>query len=204
LVGILGAITLAMGVTAAAKAAVTVDIHGAGSNVVAITSGSLDLTGLTSLGLYYLQTGIQASDGYVGTGAGSYQFPGDPITLQNGYSGLTGPAAFGSGPFIYANSGSGAAFALNGSFFGPTYVFVPNGYVSGTALTSSATYLGQTIASLGLTVGSYVYTSGTDTVTVNIAAVPEPAAWAMMLAGFGIIGGSIRHLRRSAMTAHAA
>jgi hypothetical protein len=47
---------------------------------------------------------------------------------------------------------------------------------------------GQTLASLGLTPGTYVYTWGTgvdaDSLTVNVEAVPEPAIWAMMLLGF--------------------
>ncbi len=30
----------------------------------------------------------------------------------------------------------------------------------------------------------------------NVAAVPEPATWAMMILGFGLIGGSIRSVRR--------
>lgn len=33
------------------------------------------------------------------------------------------------------------------------------------------------------------------------AGVPEPAAWAMMLAGFGLVGGAMRAPRRSAATA---
>lgn len=37
-----------------------------------------------------------------------------------------------------------------------------------------------------------------DLVTiVATSAVPEPAAWAMMIAGFGLIGGSLRYRRRS-------
>jgi hypothetical protein len=202
-VGILGAAALALSASHAANAAVTVNIHPSGSNVVAQTSGSLDLTGLTlTPNLFYLQTGVEGADGYVGTGAGSYQFPSDPITTLQAYTGLTGPAAFGSALFTYADSGAGTAFALNASLFGTPYVFVPNGYVSGTALASNATYLGQSIATLGLTPGSYVFSSGIDSVTINITAAPEPATWAMMLIGFGVVGAAMR-TRRSARIAYA-
>jgi hypothetical protein len=208
LIGILGAAALAMCASSAANAAVTVNIHPSGSNVVAQTSGSLDLTGLTlDKDLFYLQAGTQGSDGYVGTGAGSHQFPADPITTQQAYSGFTGPSSFGSGTFTYADSGSGNAFAFNASLFSTPFAFVPNGYVSGAALSSSATFLGQTIAGLGLTPGSYVYSSGTDSVTINVSLAnvtpaPEPATWAMMLIGFGVVGASMRIGRRSVRFAY--
>jgi hypothetical protein len=56
----------------------------------------------------------------------------------------------------------------------PGALFVPTGY-SGTLLSDSATYSGQTFASLGVTPGTYVWTWGTG-VNQNftlIAAVPE-------------------------------
>jgi len=42
----------------------------------------------------------------------------------------------------------------------------------------------------------YVYLDGFGNVTPP-AAVPEPATWAMMLLGFGMMGGAIRYRRRS-------
>lgn len=51
-------------------------------------------------------------------------------------------------------------------------------------------------------IGSFVYSAGTGTIfhssrvnIVDLDAVPEPATWAMMLAGFGMVGGLVR--RRS-------
>ena len=35
----------------------------------------------------------------------------------------------------------------------------------------------------------------------GIAGVPEPATWAMMIMGFGMVGGALRHRRRSATAA---
>ena len=39
--------------------------------------------------------------------------------------------------------------------------------------------------------------------TLNVAAVPEPASWGMLIAGFGIVGGSMRARRRQASFATA-
>lgn len=40
-------------------------------------------------------------------------------------------------------------------------------------------------------------------VTFTITAVPEPATWAMMLVGFGMVGGVARHRRRAANIVYA-
>src|SRR5205085_7185414 len=42
-----------------------------------------------------------------------------------------------------------------------TGLIVPTGYVSGTALSDTATYSGRTFATLGVTPGTYVWTWGT-------------------------------------------
>ncbi|CAM3164551.1 hypothetical protein SPAN111604_07820 [Sphingomonas antarctica] len=168
----LGATALVTFSATGTNAAITVNIRGLGNNVVATTTGSLDLTGLTlGANTYYLQTAVAGSTGYIGTGAGSHNVSTDPFTLLSAYTGLTGPASFGSGRFTNADSGSSNAFGLNASSFGSPYIFVPLGYLSGTSLVSRATFLNQTIATLGLTAGSYIYDSGIDNVTVNIAGI---------------------------------
>ncbi|HEY5289395.1 MAG TPA: PEPxxWA-CTERM sorting domain-containing protein, partial [Caulobacteraceae bacterium] len=37
---------------------------------------------------------------------------------------------------------------------------------------------------------------GNELTAVSLTAVPEPAAWALMLAGFGGLGGALRMSRR--------
>ena len=77
---------------------------------------------------------------------------------------------------------------------------VPTGYVSGTVITSGATWDNTTLAALGVTDGTYVWTWGAgpnaDSFTLNIgqSPVPEPASLALL--GAGVVGlGLIRRKR---------
>ncbi len=54
----------------------------------------------------------------------------------------------------------------------------------------------------GLTISSTANSAEVDNFA-RIGAVPEPATWAMMLIGFGAIGGSMRRRRRSGTLAYA-
>jgi hypothetical protein len=179
-------------IPAAANAAVTVNITQSGADVVATATGTLDLTGLTSQGSFFLSEFIRPDVGYVGLGADG---------SVSGYSGFTGPTNFGPADITDSSSRSGTSFALNSSSFGSPYVFVPIGYVSGSAISGTATWLGTTIGALGANPGTYVYTSAHDTVTIIIGSVPEPSTWAMMLIGFGAIGFAMRRksMRRVAI-----
>jgi hypothetical protein len=56
--------------------------------------------------------------------------------------------------------------------------------------------------------GEIHFASGPPTATltisdgvIKVASVPEPASWAMMVGGFGLIGGVMRRLRRAAQPA---
>jgi hypothetical protein len=79
---------------------------------------------------------------------------------------------------------------------------VPSGYVSGSLLSDTATYINQTFASLGAIPGTYLWTWGSgasdDTFTLQIgpvAAVPEPSSLLLLgiaLAGLMLVGASGR------------
>jgi hypothetical protein len=158
-------------------AAVVIDIFQSGDNVIATDSGSVDLTDLT-----YDYSGSATGVVFPGIGA---------IIVGEGsgdeYAGGTGPASFGTGGEAFASSNSGGIIGVEAGSLA-----VPLGYVSGTLLSGSSTYDGQTFATLGLTPGTYVYTWGSgpdaDHATINIESVPEPSTWAMMLLGFAGLG----------------
>ena len=111
------------------------------------------------------------------------------------FLGLSGPASFGHGSNTAASSGSGNVVLVPGH---NGDLDVPADYVSGSPLSATDTWNRQTIASLGLTPGSYVYTWGSgataDSYTLNINAVPEPAT----IGGVGVVAAllSLRRRRR--------
>jgi hypothetical protein len=109
------------------------------------------------------------------------------------YSGATGPFSFGSGVFTGATTGTGDLVGIQVLHGEPSgFVFVPTSYGSDSRLSDTATYAGQTFSSLGATPGKYEWTWGpgaNQTFTLEIGnAVPEPSTWAMMIAGFGLLG----------------
>ncbi|WP_375392949.1 PEPxxWA-CTERM sorting domain-containing protein [uncultured Sphingomonas sp.] len=120
-------------------------------------------------------------------------------------------AASSSGGGVYLNDNGGTSFAILG---------VPIGYASGAAISNSAFYAGQTFASMGLTIGNYAYNyragANSDSFSLIVSsvptavptppvapAVPEPATWAMMMLGMGVVGYSLRRRQAAARVAHA-
>ena len=144
-----------------ANAAVTININESGGNVTAVLSGNLNLG--ATLGY------VNESNGFNGVApsGGNISF----TSASSSYY-LTSPAwtPIGTGGFFNWDSSSGSAWHM----FSPAYIGVPNGYVSGTALSATATKNSTNYAALGLTPGSYVTTltngAVSDTVTVNVIA----------------------------------
>ena len=116
------------------------------------------------------------------------------------YSGVAGPQTFGpgSGPRVEPRPNIGSGDAL-GEVISSNWIYVPQGYVSGTSLSAMDTYTGQSFSSLGLTPGTYTYTWSSDFLTVQIGptSVPEPSA--AILAGIGavsVVAGVLVRKRR--------
>lgn len=164
----------------------TVTISQSGSNVVASGSGSLNLSGLT---LYATGTSAPAdmnpSLGYINTGPTS-------VGLYI-YTGFTGPTSFGTGSGGVATSGSGDSVEILGSvvanYNNAPWLFVPTGYVSGTALSDTATYAGATFSSLGLTRGTYIWTWGSGpNQSFTLAIASEPGSLLLLATGLLALG----------------
>ena len=96
------------------------------------------------------------------------------------------PAAIGSDAYTY-NDGTGVDAVGFGSVVIGEY---------DTFSQSFATVVGQTY-DYTFHVSNYADPSALDVSTGALAAVPEPASWALMLAGFGFAGAAVRGRRRA-------
>jgi hypothetical protein len=148
-----------------AQADYIVTLEQVGSNVVATGSGAINLTGLTFFSTGPSSAGMLAANGVILTGPTA-------VGSADAYITVSGPTSFGTNMLpTPASSGSGDLVGINGL---SAFIIVPHGYVSGNALTSSATWNNATFASLGVTRGTYEWTWGTganQTFTLQIGPV---------------------------------
>lgn len=175
-----------------AQAEFVVNMYQDGSNIVAMGSGTIDLTDLTSL-----PSGAALSAFIVPTSA--IIFTGGTAASDH-YSGFTGPSSFGIGGVSNAASGTGDFVGLQGATT-QAFLLVPVGYVSGNSLSDTSTYENATFSSLGVTPGTYTWTWGSgadaDSFVLNIG-VPGPASAATFApALLGLV--AIRRRRRKAV-----
>ena len=133
-----------------AQAGYTVTLQQVGPDVVATGSGAIDLTGLSILGHAGTMTDIEPGNGGIFTGTSA---------VADLYKGtINGPMSFGFGGATYTNIASGDMVAM---YKIGNVVVVPTGYMSGAALSDTATWFGQTFATLHVRPGTYVWTWGT-------------------------------------------
>ena len=124
-----------------------------GSDVVMSGYGGLNITDLmlVSSGSGF-GSGISCQFGIflLGTSPGN-------LDLYTG-STFNQPSNFGGPPTGFTSTvDSGSMMGVNPA----NNLAVPTGYVSGTYITGSTTYIGQTLSSLGAVPGTYIYSWGT-------------------------------------------
>jgi elongation factor P hydroxylase len=144
-----------------AQAGYTVTLQQVGPNVVATGSGPLDLTGLLfTLSRCCENPAIHPSGN---TNGGVIIRTGPTSSSVDIYRGPERLVSIGSGSGTAASSGSGDMVGVATLVFGNRFniLSVPTGYVSGNPLSDSATYNNATLATLGVTPGTYVWTWGT-------------------------------------------
>jgi hypothetical protein len=173
-----------------ASAAITININEVGSDVVATASGTANTSSFAAP--IEFPVGVETYIFPSSTALGLLVGDGSIARTWDYYQEITTvKIVFGIGNFAYASSSTGDVVGITQDIdFMPGDIYLPVNYVSGTALSGSSTWLGQSIASLGLYEGSYTWHWGSganaDSLTLNISAsapVPEPETYAMLLAG---------------------
>jgi hypothetical protein len=158
----------------------SVTIVESGGDVVMSASGSLNINDLI---LVNPSTGPYGGGG-LGVNSATFLMgtTGVNFALYSGFT--TTPSNFGPG------SGGGGSTSTSGDVFGvifqgvpPYELVVPVGYTTGTAISSTQTFAGETFSSLGLTPGTYTYTwgSGANADSINVVVggggvTPTPTA----------------------------
>jgi hypothetical protein len=159
--------------SSSASAPMVVTMSEVGSNVVMTASGTINLAGLT------LVSSSVGPFGNGGLGINNATFVcGASGSSGSSYSGFTSvPSNFGSGSGLGNSSGTGQAFGVIIDMTPPYLLIVPTGYTSGANISSTQTFTGQTLSSLGLTNGTYTYTwsgGSIDVVVGGPAPTPTP------------------------------
>ena len=174
------------------QAQINVTVHEVGGSVVFNYSGSANITSLPPLGSGLALAVLEPATSSIFVG-------GVGPTNTNSYSLLSAPPNFGTGTSVPATTSSGDGVGVAG------YLYLPQGYSSGVNISGTATYNGATIASLGMTPGTYTWTwnsgANADSLVLTITApTPSPAPiptlseWAeimmmfMMIATVGFYG----------------
>jgi hypothetical protein len=153
----------------------SVTIVESGGDVVMSASGSLNINDLTLVN----PSAGPFGNGGIGVSTATFLLGTNGLSGAQ-YSGFTtAPSNFGpGGPGGTQTFASGNIFGVV-KFDGPTgtpSLIVPTGYTTGTAISGSQTFTGQTLSSMGLTIGTYTYTWGSganaDSINVVIGGTP--------------------------------
>lgn len=190
---------------AVSHAALTITIQEVGPDVIATSTGGVTNPVSFATALPDIQPGdpgeFPQASGFTGTtipvgaflGLGSSAAGTGIYTWTNAI--VSGPANFGTSFTSLTTSDTGNTFILASD--NALHISTDNLFADPMGVGIGGTFANQTIASLGLTPGTYVWTLdaarfNNDTVTLNI--IPEPTS--ISLTGFGLIGLALRRRRR--------
>jgi hypothetical protein len=181
--------------------------------------------------IWILQSGSYTQDGLTLTQTTNNAFLVDPTLTNYYYNWGTGDiiSTPASGTLTVTFATAVTAFALNlGAYYDDGLQSTPAGapstlygrpinigtaqgdFTVNTATTRDLTFFGVTsdtafnsftISGITPTLGASIVFDNLSKGSAVVAAVPEPASWAMMIAGFGLVGGAMR--RRASKAAFA-
>lgn len=200
---LLGASVLAFP-AAPAQALITLKVKQVGTDLVVTGTGSANTATLTAASTDPAYTNVLTpSQIYAGPAAFTGTAPDVAVSL---WSGLNGPASFGSDPAVFEYPDPSA---LNtGQLFGiltsataaDIRLVLPSGYVSGATLNGTTTYTNLTLAQAGLVNGqvfSWTWGGATPAETLRLEIGGTPAVPAPLpLAGAAAAFHSLQRLRR--------
>lgn len=167
-----------------ANATYTAYMYQNGPNVEVTGSGSFNTSALTLIGGGgMISPQMTASAALLAFGATGYSY----------FQGVTGPTSFGpSNITMLGSSQSGQQTGISGI---SGTIIVPAGYVSGTALSGGAIWNGATLAGLGVTPGTYIWTWGVgptaDSLTLRISLAAPASVSATKTVGGPLTVGSM-------------
>ena len=143
--------------SSAVYADLLISVTEVGEDVVVTAEGALNIEILN-----FLET-TQANDIFVDADTARLFSGADGFAAVDRYEVPQGPASFGPGVGArFADLGSGDRVGIVGTGAGSSELYLPVGYSSGDAISSSMTFENETIDSLGLVDGLYVFDWGND------------------------------------------
>ena len=184
----------------------TIDVFNTATRGTLLASSSTSGTALTFAGTFnsavYLNT-LGTLDFYyqvVRTGAGttaSNEIQSFTVQAFNGFSiNALRDGAFNAAGFLTANN-PGTFTSVGTRSFSGQVAGVNFGANNLVGTENSTTYIFRTNAT-AFTSGTFGVIDGSTLQGATFApTVPEPATWAMMLGGFGLLGGAVRRSRRA-------
>lgn len=150
--------------TSGATGDFTVTVSQQGPNVVWNGSGKFNLGALSFLGNPNIGAGYQANQAIWAIGPN--------VTVDQYQGTITYPTSFGAGGTPVTTT-SGSTFGILPGGSGRT-LYVPTGYTSNSVISGSATYANTTIATMGLSGGTYTWSWGSGGTASTIVMTITP------------------------------
>lgn len=126
------------------------------------------------------------------------QFTVDQAGAYDFLSVATQPVNWDNYLFLYQGSFDPTAPFANVIIGNDDFPFIGRSGFDGVNLSTGVSYFAVSSGFSNLDFGAYTLTiSGPGAISIGGAAVPEPGTWALMILGFGAVGGAMRLATRS-------